>query len=400
MSLDTSNKPIDALVVDAGPIISSASSPSYYISSADRVFTTPAVVDEIRDATARSRFETLWKPFMSVRTPRADSLVFVAEFAKKTGDYGALSSTDLGLLALGYELELEVAGGDWRLRRAPGQKDLNGPLPAEGWGWEGKLIGSASTEDGLARRLDNVRLPDTPSEAEAPEGLVGDGDGHGEDSAQEDSDSDDGWITPSNLHRHVHPQPSAPPDPAGAEKLTVALATTDFAMQNILLHLNLHLLSPASLARIREARSTVLRCHACFFVIRHPPPAPTHFCPRCGSGDTLRRVGCSTDAAGGFKLHLKKNFQHNTRGTVFSLPKPVAGTCSMKGVPAAPVLREDQKEYTRAVRWEGFRKEKDLLDPDFLPGILTGARRRGSAIRVGVGRGKNPNEARRGGRRK
>lgn len=391
MLLDTSEKLIDTLVVDAGPIISSASSPSYYINSADRVFTTPAVVGEIRDAAARSRFETLWKPFVSVRTPRTESLVFVAEFAKKTGDYGVLSPTDLGLLALGYELELEVAGGDWRLRRAPGQKDLNGPLPAEGWGWDGRLIGAASTDGDLARRLDGVRLVD----AAASE--AGD---HGGDSAQDDSDDSDGWITPSNLHQHVHPQPTVPTSPAGAEKLTVALATIDFAMQNILLHLNLHLLSPASLARIREARSTVLRCHACFFVIRHSPSGHTHFCPRCGSGDTLRRVGCSTDAAGGFRLHLKKNFQHNTRGTVFSLPKPVAGTCSMKGVPAAPVLREDQKEYTRAVRWEGFRKEKDLLDPDLLPGILTGSRRRGSAIRVGVGRGKNPNEVRRGGRRK
>jgi len=80
---------------------------------------------------------------------------------------------------------------------------------------------------------------------------------------------------------------------------------------------------------------------------------------------------------------------------VFSLRKPVAGTASMKGVPDAPVLREDQKEYQRAVKWEGYRKEKDLLDPNHLPDILTGNRRRGSAIRVGAGRGKNPNEVRR-----
>jgi RNA-binding protein NOB1 len=208
-----------------------------------------------------------------------------------------------------------------------------------------------------------------------------------EDSEDDDSD---GWITPSNLHRHMHPTPKAS-TAAVVEKLTVAIATVDFAMQNTLLQMNLHLLSPTSLIRIKNVRSTVLRCHACFFVIKHPT-ATSHFCPRCGSGDTLRRVGCSTDANGVFKLHLKKNFQHNVRGNVFSIPKPVAGTCSMKGVPDAPVLREDQKEYTRAVRWESYRKEKDLMDQDYLPNILSGTRRRGSAIRVGAGRGKNPNQ--------
>lgn len=420
----SSEKLVDTLVVDAGPILSSASTPSYYLSSADRIFTTPAVIGEIRDEAARSRFETLWKPFVSVRSPRAESLKFVAEFAKKTGDFRVLSATDLGLIALGYELELEVAGGDWRLRKVPGQKELNGPLP-EGWGWEGKVIGrkdeskgevkeseepkpqettKEKTKPDIAQQLENVRFENAPveesNELHQPENMQEvetEEEVAQSDSEDDDSDSD-GWITPSNLHRHIHLQPTKPKS-AEVEKLTVALATTDFAMQNTLLQLNLHLLSPTSLARIRNVRSTVLRCHACFFVIKHPT-ATTHFCPRCGSGDTLRRVGCSTDADGVFKLHLKKNFQYNVRGNVFSIPKPVAGTCSMKGVPDAPVLREDQKEYTRAVRWEGYRKEKDLLDPDNLPGILTGTRRRGSAIRVGAGRGKNPNETRRGGRRK
>ncbi|KAA8910424.1 Nin one binding Zn-ribbon like-domain-containing protein [Sphaerosporella brunnea] len=393
--LNSSDKRIDTLVVDAGPILSSASTPSFYLASADRIFTTPAVISEIRDEAARSRFETLWKPFVNVRSPRAESLKVVAEFAKKTGDFGVLSATDLGLIALGYELELEVAGGDWRLRKVPGQEALNGPLP-EGWGWDGKKktqntegsgdeIRKSSPEEAaavsIATQLDNVSLED-----EEAQGIE-------EEDESEDDDSE-GWITPSNLHRHVQSAPSQMESPDD-EKLTVALATTDFAMQNTLLQLNLHLLSPSSLARIKSVRSTVLRCHGCFYVIRRPT-STSHFCPRCGAGDTLRRVGCSTDSNGVFRLHLKKNFQHNVRGNVFSLPKPVAGTCSMKGVPDAPVLREDQKEYQRAVKWESYRKEKDLLDPDALPGILTGTRRRGSAIRVGAGRGKNPNEVKRG----
>lgn len=393
-----SNKLVDTLVVDAGPILSSVSTPSYYLTSADRIFTTPAVIAEIRDAAARSRWETLWKPFVSVRSPRAESLRFVAEFSRKTGDFRVLSATDLGLIALGYELELEVAGGDWRLRKVPGQTELNGPLP-EGWGWEGKKIEKKeevaeedkTADSEIAEKLEDAKLEEVEEQEAEEEEVV-------EPEHDSEDDDSDGWITPSNLHRHIHPTPVAALS-AEAEKLTVALATTDFAMQNTLLQINLHLLSPTSLVRIRNIRSTVLRCHACFMVIKHPTATTSHFCPRCGAGDTLRRVGCSTDADGVFRLHLKKNFQFNVRGNVFSIPKPVAGTCSMKGVPDAPVLREDQKEYTRAVKWEGYRKEKDLLDRDSLPNILTGTRRRGSAIRVGVGRGKNPNETRRGGRK-
>jgi RNA-binding protein NOB1 len=71
----------------------------------------------------------------------------------------------------------------------------------------------------------------------------------------------------------------------------------------------------------------------------------------------------------------------------------------MKGVQDAPVLREDQKEYQRAMQRETWRKERNLLDPDYLPGILTGERRQGSTVRVRVGR-KNPNEARKSGGRK
>jgi len=44
----------------------------------------------------------------------------VTEFAKKTGDYGVLSVTDIHLLALTYELECELNHGDWRLFKEPG----------------------------------------------------------------------------------------------------------------------------------------------------------------------------------------------------------------------------------------------------------------------------------------
>lgn len=64
------------------------------------------------------------------------------------------------------------------------------------------------------------------------------------------------------------------------------------------------------------------------------------------------------------------------------------------------ILREDQKEYEREVVRGERRKERDLLDPDYLPGILTGERRdAGGRPRIGYGR-RNPNVARKGGKKK
>jgi RNA-binding protein NOB1 len=46
------------------------------------------------------------------------------------------------------------------------------------------------------------------------------------------------------------------------------------------------------------------------------------FCDKCGS-NMMQRVACSVDrGTGRLKLHLKRNYRVNTRGTKFSLPKP------------------------------------------------------------------------------
>jgi len=425
MAVTTNNparKPINALIIDAGPILSASAAPTYYLSQADRLLTTPSVVAEIRDEAARARFETQWRSFLVVRTPRPGSLKHVAEFAKRTGDYQALSRTDLELIALGYEVELEVSGGDWRLRAKPGQKDVNGPMP-EWWkkGLDGpevedevkeEVVDEKKTEEEeKQKKEEDVKTGDGKKTEELAEGIekvklegeqaepavVVEEEDSEDDSTTDDSDGGE-WITPSNLHKKRQPIPSEKTTPISKRKLTVALATTDYSMQNVLLQMNLHLCSPTSLMQIKNTRSTVLRCHACFYILRNPS-ASSDFCPRCGGVKTLLRTSCSTDANGIFRVYLKKNFQWNNRGNVFSLPKPQHGTSSMKGVPDAPVLREDQKEYQRAMRREKWRKEKDLLDPDILPGILTGQRRQGPYVTVGSGK-RNPNETRKGGRKK
>lgn len=120
------------------------------------------------------------------------------------------------------------------------------------------------------------------------------------------------------------------------------------------------------------------------------------FCPRCGNS-TLTRVSCSTNAKGEFKLHLKKNMQWNHRGDRYSIPKPISGAANGKvgqsrgggkgGWGQELILTEDQKEYQRAMTGRSRKKETDLMDEDYLPGILTGVRgRAGGRPKVGAGR--------------
>jgi RNA-binding protein NOB1 len=421
---------------------------------------------------------------------------FVTEFARRTGDLPVLSKPDLQIIALTYELEVERNGGDWRLRKVPGQKGLNGPVPgkegeskaAPAVESESKEVASQDASNAKAEEKigeqpqqefpaeetetaaevseepvpevsppEQQAVPETSNDAEPAVEAAEDAqveqtptvedDGPWEsvpakskrsfkpkknltkafaqttikdttpapapapmpasvdatpqiDSAQEtaadqsDSESDgEGWITPANL-KQKQAEDAAPnaSDASSQKKMEVAVLTTDFAMQNVILQINLNLLS-SSLMRIRHVRSVVLRCQACFLICRE---MNKQFCPRCGK-PTLTRVSCSTTNAGEFKIHLKKNFQYNSRGDRYSIPKAVHGAAHgrVKGGGKGSwgnelILAEDQKEYERAVTTEKRAKERNLMDEDYLPGILTGERSKtGGRIKVGAGRNVN-----------
>jgi RNA-binding protein NOB1 len=218
-----------------------------------------------------------------------------------------------------------------------------------------------------------------------------------EASESEGSDGE-GWITPSNLKKHQEKDANGSAKPSKEpQTMQVALITSDFAMQNVLLRMNLNLLSP-SLQRIRQLKNWVLRCHACFYITKD---MTKQFCSRCGK-PTLLRTSCSTDKDGNFKVHLKKNMQWNTRGNVYSIPKPVAGTSNGKlvagggkgGWGQSLILAEDQKEYIQAMTGVRRNKEKDLMDEDYLPNLLSGDRGRAGG-RPKIGAGKNVNSKKR-----
>ncbi|MCJ1446632.1 MAG: Nin1 binding protein [Stictis urceolatum] len=443
-------KPIHSVVLDAGPLLLNQPSVSTLLARSEHIFTTPSVLAEIKDETARNRLETTVRPFLTIRSPNPSSLKAVSDFARKTGDLAVLSRTDLQIFALAYELECERNHGDWRLRSTPGQKRLNGSPPHLDKASEGKAppkdqtsrkndssptddarqqpneegsddskMVSESSKDEVTRApprnyveaTGNSTISQTLSTLALEPGVEGEDEisepshrGSSQpapqktESAEASSESDsDGWITPSNLiRRQRDDDKTAEQDNAPQKILQVATLTTDFALQNSLLLMNLNLLSP-SLARISYLKSHILRCHACFATTKE---MTRQFCHRCG-GPTLTRVSCSTTSKGGFKLHLKNNMQWNTRGDRYSIPKPVHGTSNGKmgksgkgqggkgGWGKELLLAEDQKEYVRAITSQQRRKEKDLMDEDYLPRILTGERGGAGKIRVGAGRNVN-----------
>lgn len=242
----TSTKPINALVVDTGPIIQNDPTVSTLLAQAEQLYTIPSVISEIRDEATRMRVDTTLLPFLKLRNPKPESIKFVTDFARKTGDLEVLSRPDLHLLALTYELELECNGGDWRLRKTPTQKGINGKSPAavaaaeveankavegdEKEGATGNEITqetahiSAEKESGppdvpaevqptytLEEKIDTLAIKDaiesdsvetqaevavgTEEEANAEEKTEEEGTG-------DDDDGDGEWITPSNLKKH------------------------------------------------------------------------------------------------------------------------------------------------------------------------------------------------------
>ncbi|KAL2754751.1 hypothetical protein ACRALDRAFT_1064567 [Sodiomyces alcalophilus JCM 7366] len=409
-------KPIHSICLDTGPLIKNDPPVSTLLSQAHQLYMLPSILEEIRDTATRTRVETTLLPFVTLRNPRPASIKFVSDFARRTGDLEVMSRPDVHLIALTYELELEQNGGDWRLRKMPGQKGINGKMTGTEQKTEPEEQIQANTESsGKAEApppIDSNKNGDEEADAAKISADIAQLrlDSSAEQGAQvlpstadegsEDSDSDDGWITPSNLKKHQAKDNKEVIPTVADQPLKVALLTSDYAMQNVALRIGLNLLSP-SMSRITQVKNWVLRCHGCFQICKK---MDSQFCPKCGQ-PTLTRVSCTTADDGSFQIHLKRNFQWNNRGNVYSIPKPVSGTASGKlpykgaggknGWGTKLIFADDQKEHEKAKSEKRRRQHKDLMDEDYLPNILTGERSSGNGrIRLGPGRAVNGRKAR------
>ncbi|KAJ2859524.1 20S-pre-rRNA D-site endonuclease nob1 [Coemansia erecta] len=223
------------------------------------------------------------------------------------------------------------------------------------------------------------------------------------------------WITPTNVKKYKAASAMGMRETQEESNTTtvldVACVTSDFAMQNVILGMGLHLVTPDGVS-VRGLRTWVMRCHACFHLTSD---MGKQFCPACGHA-TLKRCSVSTGADGRLNVHLKANYRHNLRGTVYSLPQAHGGPHKRTDV----ITRPDDKAYLRAMKYKQTREAKSgggiggagsLMDLDYVPDLLLGSNSGNNPKAYGVatdargmpmvGRNsKNPNVVRRTGNRK
>ncbi|KAI9215990.1 Nin one binding Zn-ribbon like-domain-containing protein [Blastocladiella britannica] len=395
------------LVLDTAPFIKQV--PLYHL--ADRFVSLADVVGEVRDPAARAAMARL--PFkVETKAPSEAAMAAVASFAKKTGDFPALSVTDMRVLAVVWMLTMEEDGIDairTELAQPAEQKKKRSGRRGKGRLMTDEEFGEAMTaasadadvdaadaadaeEDEVVPTLDadpfapRAEAADTDLEAQlreleledaeeqvpeptpasaAPSGTDGGASslsnlqfkqlpGFVEADSDNEEDEEAGWITPDNVEEAKEVTINGSRRAGDTQIPSVACMTDDFAMQNVLLQMGLHLLSLDGV-HVRQLKNWILRCHGCF---NTTSDMERRFCPSCG-GNTLIRTSYTIEN-GIMRVHLKKNFQYRTRGTVFSLPSPKTG----RGADNL-ILREDQHEYqvrTKSYQHQKKKQEKKMWD--------------------------------------
>jgi len=366
---------------------------------AERIFTISDVVDEIRDAATRQRLAVL--PYsIEFREPSVESIQAVSNFAKKTGDFRSLSAVDIRVMALTLQLEKEFSGIEHiklepvnKIEYLKGAGIANfGNVP--GLFFDGKKCSKEkdenqenkgeeiTAENGENIEEDQQDLDKEPieddkelqrkAEENIEEEHAADGeeemcmeevnededaeDRNDSDNGNDDDndDDDEGWITPKNISKLKKKMGFEDDMPSGEEDIKVACLTTDFAMQNVLIQMGLHIVSINGMI-IRQARSYILKCYGCN---KETAMMDKVFCPNCGN-KTLRKVSV-TVKNGTIQYHMpRKRRPMNIRGTKYPLPLPKGGRQGNN-----VILCEDQSQTKQ--RLPKNRDKVNPLDPDYL----------------------------------
>ncbi|XP_011380894.1 RNA-binding protein NOB1 isoform X1 [Pteropus medius] len=373
---------VEHVVADAGAFLRDAALQDI----GKNIYTIRDVVSEIRDKATRRRlavlpYELRFKEPFPEYVRLGEDLCLVTEFSKKTGDYPSLSATDIQVLALTYQLEAEFVGVS-HLKQEPEKVKVSSsiqhpetPLHISGFHLPSKpKLPRETVEHGhpadepedlefssfmfWRNPLPNIdydlqelmtgRGENVPSEEDKEENRF-------EERKDEGSDDDGGWITPSNIkqiQRELE-QCTIPKD------VRVGCVTTDFAMQNVLLQMGLHVLAVNGML-IREARSYILRCHGCF---KTTSDMSRVFCSHCGN-KTLKKVSVTVSDDGSLHMHFSRNPKVlNPRGLRYSLPSPKGGKYAIN-----PHLTEDQR-FPQLRLSRKARQKTDVFAPDYVAGV-------------------------------
>ncbi|XP_017012984.2 RNA-binding protein NOB1 [Drosophila takahashii] len=172
---------------------------------------------------------------------------------------------------------------------------------------------------------------------------------------QEDEVGDDGWITHSNIKKA---KKALEGKVETDEVPPVACMTTDYALQNVLKQLNLHL-AALNGRIIKQLRTYILRCYACY---RTTSIMTKVFCPNCGN-KTLKRVAVSLDENGRQVIHINTRRPLTNKYKNQSLPRFTGGKHSRN-----PILFEDQP-MPRQMPSRVAKTKTNALDQDYMAGF-------------------------------
>lgn len=393
----------DHVVADAGAFLKNAPLQEF----GKNIYTLKEVVNEIRDKETKQRLAVL--PYqLHFKEPFPEYIRQVSEFSKKTGDYPSLSATDIKVLALTCQLETEFVGAG-HLRKEPIQKvEVSSTLrhPESLINLAGFHLPSKRNSESDVTKGDCVR-PLSSAEPGHPTGT-----GHSSESQEADlsefgafrfwrnplpnieddlqdllasnnkenicisrerplnqdqeealgseeeedvEDDNEGWITPSNIQQIYRDMGCS----ETTAEIKVGCMTTDFAMQNVLIQMGLHVISLNGMI-IKQARNYILRCHACFKTTTN---MNKKFCPNCGN-KTLKKIAVTVNEDGSLHFHFSKNPKVlNPRGLRHPLPLPHGGKHASN-----PHLSEDQN-FPQQRLSKKARQKTNVFDPDYIAGV-------------------------------
>ena len=257
------------LILDAAPLLSGE---TLNPEMSENFWTVPGVLAEIKDAAAKARLASL--PYqLQERSPKPGTLSRVISFTQKTGDYASLSATDLRVIALLVELEEEKRGCELKMELSV--KKMNDTSE--------KTDLKKETNDSTEEQKEELKEEEQKEEPKEIE----------EDQKDED-DFEGEWITPTNYKtQKVLVEEESPLELIGC-------ISSDFAVQNVILQLKLHLYSTDG-KRIKMVKSWLMRCHACYWTTLD---TNKKFCGKCG-GLTLTKTSYRVDASGNRQLFLR-----------------------------------------------------------------------------------------------
>ncbi|KAI6653194.1 E3 ubiquitin-protein ligase synoviolin B [Oopsacas minuta] len=382
-------KPIQHILVDASAFIKLSQLHNW----SDSINTVTGVLEEIRNKDSRIAITSLLPYKLQVSNPHEKSIQHVVEFAKKTGDFPVLSHTDIELIAATYEFECThgVTKGT-NLNSTP--KRILEPepisftkiikdLPAHQIGFfngnsEGKIDGNLPENIGEEmENSDSLRMEESME--------------HSRTNVSDNESSDDdeqGWITPGNLYDVTTLLGGTIQETP--QDVQVACVTSDYAIQNVLLQMGLHVLSIDGLL-ITQVRRYALLCRVCSYTTFNMAISK---CIGCGY-DMLIRVHAVTNN-GMITYQPLSVKQFSKRGLRFSTPKPTGGRHG--NVSTNP---RNKPRYTRKV------EKVNPMDADYIaresPFKYKDVHSKGANIGFKMGSkrtSKNPNQVAKKGTRK